>query len=46
VVAIGVVTPALATLGPAVSLILLPGPLLGLLATLPLALGRIAMPAR
>ncbi len=46
VVAIGVVTPALATLGPAVSLILLPGPLLGLLATLPLALGRVAMPAR
>jgi hypothetical protein len=44
VVAIGVVTPALASLGPWASLILLPGPVLGFLSILPLVTGRIRMP--
>jgi hypothetical protein len=44
VVAIGIATPALSALGPAVSLLLLPGPILGLLAILPLARARIARP--
>jgi len=44
VVAIGIVTPSLATLGPWASLILLPGPVLGFLAILPLATGRVRMP--
>lgn len=46
VFAIAVVTPALVALGPVASLILLPGPLLGLVAILPLARGRIPMPER
>ncbi len=41
VVAIGVTAPAVAAAGSAVSLILLPGPILGLVAILPLALGRV-----
>ena len=46
VVAIGITAPAVAATGPAVSLILLPGPILGLLAIRPLALGRVKVAPR
>ncbi len=46
VIAIAIVAPAVDTLGSAIGLILLPGPILGLLAIAPLALGKILMPAR
>ncbi|MEK9774752.1 MAG: MFS transporter, partial [Quisquiliibacterium sp.] len=46
VVAIAIVAPVVATQGSLIGLILLPGPVLGLVAIAPLALGRIRMPPR